>query len=142
MNNTGGREATFSRWADEVESALKPHVEGLTHGQVAALTGMSLSTTSKALTTAQKRGGALHVRTPSGALWWHYEHREIARKVHAELRAAARARSHTSPARAAQYEAAMSAFGKPVVHRIVKAHLCRPIGLVGPASVFQLGRAL
>ena len=138
MNNKGGRGATFERWADRVEEVMKPHAEGLTHAQVAELAGMSMSTTSKALSASVKRGGVLFIRTPAVTLWWSYTHRAAVWARQAELKAAARARVHQARSRTAEIDAAMSEFERPIVHRIVPASNAPRLRPAGPSSVWGL----
>lgn len=141
MNQKGGRSATLERWADKVEGVLKPHADGLTHAQVAKLAGISLSTTSKALCASLKRGGVIFIRRPGATLWWHYEHREIVRARHAELKAEANAKLHQARSRAEESDNAMSAFERPVVHCTVDANEAarlRPLRPRGPSSVWGL----
>lgn len=136
MNNKGGRSATLERWADRVEDVLKPHACGLTHAQVADKAGLSLATTSKALCASAKRGGALFIRTAgAGAIWWHYQHREAAFSRQAAIKSAARARARS---KAPELEPDLSAFERPMVHRIVPANEAMRLRPRGPNSVWSI----
>lgn len=138
MNQKGGRTSTLERWADRVEDALKPHAGGLKHAQVAELAGMSLSTTSKALCASAKRGGVLFIRRANDTLWWHHEHRALVHARQAELKAAAKARAHQARGRTEEIDAALAAFERPIVQRVIPASQAAILRPKGPNSVWGL----
>ena len=143
MSQKGGRSATLERWADRVEDVMKPHACGLTHAQIADKAGMSLSTTSKALACSAKRGGVLKLNMAQGrTIWFHYDFRAAVHARKAAVRAAAMARDRARAARSRgeepELEIGLSAFERPIVHRIVPAASAIRLRPKGPASVWGL----
>lgn len=143
MNNKGGKQATFARWADRLEAVLLDKPEGMTFAQISAAMGLAGSTARKAIAASAARGGVLSLRVPTmESVWWH---KDNAARLHARTAQMRRDRLDRGAARSRQkywdrnepIEDAHES-EKPFVHRWVSAHSARPLRPSGPSSVWGL----
>lgn len=121
-----------------IEAALLKYTDGADSRQIAKATGYATTSASKGLGDLSQVGKAMHIRGAYGKCTWFHVTQHKAMRDHIAAETAKRAGCTANAARAAGREARFVTFEDDPVHRIVPAHLAKPLRPTGPSSVWGL----